>query len=162
MFCNSLACLLHTLEYISRISVERLSFVWILHTNCFYITLCIELWLWISADRQIRRSPRNQLLPARYVGIRWRSPPQHLVAISSATRALSKPSRFRRNVLRAGRAWEQLASIVFIFQAPLVKVNPFIYLMAYSNFEGNQLNSMSSNTGQLAVSETSDTIRMCN
>jgi hypothetical protein len=56
------------------------------------------------AFSQIRRFPRNQFLPAQYVGIRWRSPPQRLVAISSAARASSKPSRFRRNVQRAGRA----------------------------------------------------------
>ncbi|CAN6225020.1 unnamed protein product [Urochloa humidicola] len=56
------------------------------------------------AFRQIRRSRMNRFLPAQYVGIRWRSHPQRLVVISSAARALSKPSRFRRNVLRAGRA----------------------------------------------------------
>ena len=114
------------LQYISRISFLRTIFFYnSLHTNCFYIVLCTELWLWISTDSQIRRFPRNQFLPAQYVGIRWRIPPQHLVAISSAAHASSKPSRFRRNVQRAGRAWEQIVSIGFTFQALLVKVKSF-------------------------------------
>ena len=116
------------LQYISRISFLRTIFFYnSLHTNCFYIVLCTELWLWISTDSQIRRFPRNQFLTAQYVGTRWRIPPQRLVAISSAARASSKPSRFRRNVQRAGRAWEQIVSIGFTFQALLVKVKSFTY-----------------------------------
>lgn len=147
MFCNvgdinSLACYLVFWSTFRKFQ-QKVCPVFDACPNCFYIALRIELTT--SFDSQMpykpakslpRRSPRNHFLPAQYVGIRWRSLPQRLVAMSSATCASSRPSRFRRNALLAGRGWKWIALIVFTFRRLLVKVSCFTYLMACSKLLG--------------------------
>jgi hypothetical protein len=80
-----------------------IAFRLLLALNSNYEFLFNSQMAYKPAKSLLRRFPRNHLLPAQYVGIRWRSHPQRLVAISSATRASNRPSRFRRNALLAGR-----------------------------------------------------------
>jgi hypothetical protein len=127
-------CLLYLISFQTFIR-KRCWIYFILASICCYFVLCTDKQFLLNsqivqcklAKSLLRRLPRNQFLPAQYVGTSWRSPPQQFVAISFVLIASRKPSSFRRNALLVGGPWEQATTIAFTFRILTTKVN-ILYL----------------------------------